>query len=64
MDALGGERCRVYLITPPALDPVPFADRLAAALDAGDVAAVQLRLKDATDDAWRRARPPAQSLLR
>ena len=34
--------CRVYLITPPKLDPVPFADLLAAALDAGDVAAVQL----------------------
>jgi thiamine-phosphate pyrophosphorylase len=51
-----GERdCRVYLITPPRLDPVPFADLLAAALDADDVAAVQLRLKDVDDDAWRRA---------
>jgi thiamine-phosphate pyrophosphorylase len=49
------EGCRIYLITPPKLDPLPFADRLAAALDAGDVAAVQLRLKDADDDAWRRA---------
>lgn len=47
--------CRVYLITPPRLDPVPFVDLLAAALDAGDVAAVQLRLKDVDDDAWRRA---------
>jgi thiamine-phosphate pyrophosphorylase len=68
-----GERCRIYLITPPSLDPVPFADRLAAALDAGmpvagpdpAVAAVQLRLKDVDDDAWRRAidalRPVAQS---
>ncbi|HEX3573213.1 MAG TPA: thiamine phosphate synthase, partial [Rhodopila sp.] len=59
------EACRVYLITPPKLDPVPFADLLAAALDAGDVAAVQLRLKDLTDDAWKRAidalRPVAQS---
>src|SRR5271168_1073246 len=57
--------CRVYLITPPAFDPAPFADRLAAALDAGDVAAVQLRLKDVDDDTWRRAidalRPVAQS---
>lgn len=57
--------CRIYLITPPALDPSPFADRLAAALDAGDVAAVQLRLKDVDDDTWRRAidvlRPVAQS---
>ena len=64
MDLLGGGSCRVYLITPPALDPVPFAALLAAALDAGDVAAVQMRLKDADDDAWRRAidalRPVAQ----
>lgn len=61
----GGERCRTYLITPPSLDPVPFADLLAAALDAGDVAAVQLRLKDVDDDSWRRAidvlRPVTQS---
>ncbi|MGA8193221.1 MAG: thiamine phosphate synthase [Acetobacteraceae bacterium] len=57
--------CRIYLITPPKLDPIPFADRLAAALDAGDVAAVQLRLKDVGDDAWRGAidalRPVTQS---
>ena len=57
--------CRIYLITPPRLEPVPFADLLAAALDAGDVAAVQLRLKDTDDDAWRRAidvlRPVTQS---
>jgi thiamine-phosphate pyrophosphorylase len=60
-----GARCRVYLITPPSLDPLLFADQLAAALDAGDVAAVQLRLKDVDDDTWRRAidalRPVAQS---
>ena len=46
-----GDRCRIYLITPPRLEPVPFAELLAAALDAGDVAAVQLRLKDVGDDA-------------
>jgi thiamine-phosphate pyrophosphorylase len=45
--------CRVYLITPEKLDPGPFASVLAAALDADDVAAVQLRLKDVRDDAWR-----------
>ncbi len=43
--------CRLYLVTPPALEPRPFADLLASALDAGDVAAVQLRLKDADDAA-------------
>jgi thiamine-phosphate pyrophosphorylase len=62
---MAGEGCRVYLITPPALDPVRFADTLASALDAGDVAAVQLRLKDMDDDALRRAidvlRPVTQS---
>ena len=47
--------CRLYLVTPPALDPEAFAADLAAALDAADVAAVQLRLKDAADDALRRA---------
>jgi len=57
--------CRLYLITPPAFDPAAFRDRLAAALDGGDVAAVQLRLQDADDRAWRVAidtlRPVAQS---
>ena len=61
----GRERCRIYLITPPMLDPLPFAELLASALDAGDVAAVQLRLKDADDETWRRAiealRPVAHS---
>jgi len=44
----GQAGCRLYLITPPVL-PDSFPDQLAAALDAGDVAAVQLRLKDAPD---------------
>lgn len=42
--------CRLYLITPPRIeDPALFAAILADALEAGDVAALQLRLKD-TDD--------------
>ena len=65
VDGGGPQGCRVYLITPPALDPLPFAGVLAGALDAGDVAAVQLRLKDVGDDAWRRSidalRPVCQS---
>jgi len=56
--------CRLYLITPPAFEPRHFPDLLAAALDAGDVASVQLRLKDCDDDTIRRAcdalRPVAQ----
>ncbi len=47
--------CRLYLITPPALEPAAFGDPLAAALDGGDVACVQLRLKDVDDDAIKRA---------
>ena len=58
-------RCRLYLITPPTLDAQAFADPLAAALDAGDVGCVQLRLKDVSDDAIKRAcdalRPVTQS---
>lgn len=49
------DTCRLYLITPPAFEPGPFAGRLAEAMAAGDVAAVQLRLKGAEDDAIRRA---------
>jgi thiamine-phosphate pyrophosphorylase len=56
--------CHLYLVTPAALPP-NFATLLAEALDAGDVAAVQLRLKDITDDELRRAidlvRPIVQS---
>ncbi len=51
----GEPRCRVYLVTPPAFAPAAFADRLAEALDGGDVACVQLRLKGADDDAVREA---------
>jgi thiamine-phosphate pyrophosphorylase len=47
--------CRLYLITPPAFEPAAFAPLLARALDAGDVACVQLRLKGADDDAVKRA---------
>jgi thiamine-phosphate pyrophosphorylase len=46
--------CSIYLLTPPAL-PADFATLLAQALDAGGVSALQLRLKDADDDAILRA---------
>jgi len=43
--------CRLYLITPPRLDDLAgFGHSLAHALDAGDVAALQIRLKGAPDD--------------
>ena len=47
--------CRLYLITPPEIDLDSFAPKLEAALDAGDVACLQLRLKEADDDTVRRA---------
>ena len=40
---------RLYLVTPPVTDPAGLKDALAAALGAGDVAAVLLRMA-ATDD--------------
>lgn len=48
-------RCRLYLVTPPAFDPEAFKRQLEAALGGGDVACLQLRLKGADDDAVRRA---------
>ena len=56
--------CRLYLITPPTL-PEDFERQLATALDAGDIAALQLRLKQTPDDELLRTidrlRPIAQS---
>ena len=46
---------RLYLITPPKLDPKPFGEVLKAALDAGDVACLQLRLKDVPEEEIARA---------
>ena len=59
-------RCQLYLITPPVLDDLEaFGARLAQALDAGPVAALQIRLKPADDAAIaaavRRLAPPAQA---
>ena len=44
--------CRLYLVTPPVLpDLASFVRTLGEALDAGDVAALQVRLKDVDDQA-------------
>ncbi len=48
------DRCRLYLITPAKLEPKSFAETLKRALGAGDVASLQLRLKDVSDDEIRR----------
>ncbi len=48
-------RCRLYLVTPPAIEIDTFGEQLRQALDGGDVACLQLRLKDCEDDDIRRA---------
>jgi thiamine-phosphate pyrophosphorylase len=54
-DADAAPRSRLYLVTPPAFEPGAFAGALEAALAAGDVACLQLRIKDAGDEAVRAA---------
>ncbi len=52
------ETCQLYLITPPTFGTggvEAFANTLAEALDAGEVACVQLRLKGVTDTEIQRA---------
>jgi thiamine-phosphate pyrophosphorylase len=57
--------CRLYLITPPAIDDLSaFGRALAEALEGGDVGAVQLRLKGAHADAIEAAVRTIQPLLR
>jgi len=53
--------CQLYLISPPTIDE-GFADQLAAALDAGPVAAFQLRLKGIDDHAIAALAPPLQAI--
>lgn len=57
-------RCRLYLITPPRIDLATFSSSLAQALDGGDIACVQLRLKDAGDDDIVRAAEALHPLCR
>ncbi|HEY8699063.1 MAG TPA: thiamine phosphate synthase [Rhizomicrobium sp.] len=47
--------CRLYLVTPATLEPRAFAEELKRSLGAGDVASLQLRLKEVSDDAIARA---------
>jgi len=53
--------CQLYLISPATIGP-DFADRLAAALDGGPVAAFQLRLKDLSEHEIARLAEPLQRL--
>jgi len=51
--------CQLYLISPPAID-AGFAGQLALALDAGPVAAFQIRLKGLDDHAIAKMAEPLQ----
>lgn len=51
--------CQLYLISPPSIDG-GFADRLAAAIDAGPVGAFQLRIKGIDEHAIARIAEPLQ----
>ena len=42
--------CRLYLITPPSIELPAFEAAFRAALEGGDVAALQIRLKDANHE--------------
>ena len=53
--------CQLYLISPPAIDD-GFADRLVRAIEAGPVAAFQLRLKGLDDHAIARIAEPLQRI--
>jgi len=53
--------CQLYLISPPAID-AGFADRLIRALDAGPVAAFQLRLKGIEEHRIAELAPPLQEI--
>ena len=53
--------CQLYLISPPTID-ASFVDTLATALDGGDVAAFQLRLKGLEEDAIAALATPLQAL--
>jgi thiamine-phosphate pyrophosphorylase len=49
---MSSDACRLYLITPPRLDDLAgFSRALAEALSGGDVAALQIRLKEVDDAA-------------
>lgn len=59
------DSCRLYLITPPVIEnPYEWVKTWEATLDAGDIACVQIRLKNLDDDSLARVidvlRPPAQ----
>nr|WP_070960494.1 thiamine phosphate synthase [Hyphomonas sp. Mor2] len=59
------ERPRLYLITPPQIEDVPaFVDQLRAAIQGGDVASLQIRLKKGDEIDLAATRAVAQAVKR
>lgn len=56
------DRPQIYLVTPPAFDLDAFPDRLAAVLDAADVACLRLSLATRDEDAVARAADALRAL--
>ncbi|MEX0695548.1 MAG: thiamine phosphate synthase [Rhodospirillales bacterium] len=56
-DSAKEQSCKLYLLTPATIDAVRFAETLKRAIDFAPeiVGAVQLRLKDVSDDDFKRA---------
>ncbi|MEC7288814.1 MAG: thiamine phosphate synthase [Pseudomonadota bacterium] len=59
------ERPRLYLITPPQIDDVPaFVDQFRAAIQGGDIASLQIRLKKGDEIDLAATREVAQAVKR
>ncbi|MEE2931999.1 MAG: thiamine phosphate synthase [Pseudomonadota bacterium] len=55
--------CRLYLITPPKIELPTYSNLLKQALDGGDVACLQIRLKQVEDDEIRKITECLQTIL-
>ena len=55
--------CRLYLITPPNIELPAYSNALKEALDGGDVACLQIRLKQVEDDEIRKITESLQTIL-
>ncbi len=58
------QNCRLYAITPPKFELLEFIPQVEEAFAAGDIACLQLRLKEASDDEIREAAKALQPICR
>jgi thiamine-phosphate pyrophosphorylase len=59
---MSADRPQIYLVTPPAFDPAPFAEALAPMLDAVPVACLRLSLATQSEEAVIRAADALRTL--